>query len=117
MSTLSDRYLACWNADDPQERIRLATELFAPNARYVDPLIDARGLEELLTTIAAVREQFPGFVFTPVGDTEQHHQIARFRWGPGPADAEPVIVGADVVQLSADGRIDSVLGFLDRVPA
>ena len=41
----------------------------------------------------------------------------RFTWGLGPADAEPLVVGFDVVVLDDEGRIDTVLGFLDKVPA
>jgi len=51
------------------------------------------------------------------GPVDAHHQQARFSWGLGPADAEPLIVGFDVVVLDDDGRIDTVLGFLDKVPA
>jgi hypothetical protein len=45
-----------------------------------------------------------------------HHQ-ARFTWHLGPASGEPVVIGFDVVVLDRDGRIRSVHGFLDKVPA
>ena len=61
--------------------------------------------------------QFPGFVFTPAGPVDAHHQQARFTWGLGPAGAEPVVVGFDVAVTGDDGRITTVLGFLDKVPA
>ena len=67
--------------------------------------------------IAAVHEQFPGFVFTALGEPDAHHQQVRFRWGLGPAGAEPVVEGFDVVVLDGDGRIADVRGFLDKVPA
>jgi hypothetical protein len=67
--------------------------------------------------IAAVQAQFPGFVFTLVGPVDTHHRQARFTWGLGPAGAEPAIVGFDVAVAGEDGRLTSVLGFLDKVPA
>ncbi|HEY3686061.1 MAG TPA: nuclear transport factor 2 family protein [Streptosporangiaceae bacterium] len=117
MSDLRDRYLACWNAVDAGERADLIAESWAPGATYVDPLVDVAGTADLSATIAGVHEQFPGFVFTPVGDADAHHGVTRFQWGLGPAGAEPVVVGFDVLTVGADGKITSVAGFLDKVPA
>ena len=57
-----------------------------------------------------MQEQFPGFVFTPVGPVDAHHQVARFSWGLGPAGADPIVIGFDVITTDADGRIDTVVG-------
>lgn len=116
MSDLLDRYLACWNATDPDTRWELLRQQWTDDARYVDPLVDVRGRAALDATIAAVHDQFPGFVFTPAGPVDAHHDVARFTWGLGPEGAEPVVIGFDVVTTDADGRIRSVTGFLDRVP-
>jgi hypothetical protein len=44
--------------------------------------------------------------------------VARFRWGLAPEGAgEPVVIGFDVAVVAEDGRLRSVLGFLDKVPA
>ena len=43
--------------------------------------------------------------------------MVRFGWGLGPYGAEPVVLGFDVVTTDADGRIATVVGFLDKVPA
>ncbi|MFZ0185430.1 MAG: hypothetical protein WAL72_00590 [Streptosporangiaceae bacterium] len=48
---------------------------------------------------------------------DANHDQARFTWHLGPAGGEPVVIGFDVVVLSEDGRIASVYGFLDKVPA
>ena len=116
MSDLIDRYLACWNAADADARRALLREHWTQDAAYVDPLVEIAGLDALGATIAAVQQQFPGFVFTPVGAVDAHHDVARFGWGLGPGGSEPVVVGFDVVTTGSDGRIRSVVGFLDRVP-
>ena len=116
MSDLIERYLACWNATDAETRWKLLLEYWADDPTYVDPLVDVRGRAAVDATIAAVQEQFAGFVFTPAGAVDAHHDVARFGWGLGPEGAEPVIVGFDVVTVDDDGRIRSVIGFLDRVP-
>ncbi len=76
------------------------------------------GHEGIAAVIAGAHEQFPGFVFRPLGDVEGHHDIARFGWElVAVADGSAPVAGFDVVRLAEDGRIRSVLGFLDRVPA
>jgi len=116
MSDLLERYLACWNETNSETRQSLLAETWAVDATYVDPLADVTGLEEIDATIAAVQGQFPGFVFTPVGTVDSHHNQARFGWGLGPAGEEPLVIGFDVATTDDDGRITQVLGFLDRVP-
>jgi hypothetical protein len=116
MSDLVTNYLDCWNEDDADARRALIDLHWSETATYVDPMAEVAGREALNATIGAVRQQFPGFVFTAVGDVDAHHSQARFQWGLGPAGAEPVVIGFDVVVTDADGRIEQVLGFLDRVP-
>jgi len=116
MSDLIDHYLACWNATDPEQRWELLQQHWSDDCRYVDPLADVQGRAALDATIGAVQQQFPGFVFTPAGPIDAHHDVARFTWGLGPEGAEPIFIGFDVVTTGADGRIRTVTGFLDRVP-
>lgn len=117
MSDLIDRYLSCWNETDAEARRDLIAEVWAPDAKYVDPLADVQGLDAIDATIGAVQAQFPGLVFSQVGAADSHHQQTRFTWGLGPADAEPLVVGFDVAVTDDSGRIARVLGFLDKVPA
>ena len=65
-----------------------------------------------------MQRQFPGFVFRLAGPTDAHHDQLRFTWEMAPDDAqEAPVVGFDVAVVDGDGRIRTVLGFLDRVPA
>ena len=116
MSDLADRYLSAWNATDQAVRRAALEQAFTSDVRYVDPLADVRGADALDATIAAVQGQFPGFVFSLLGEAEAHHDVVRFRWGLGPAGQEPVVEGSDVV-TTAGGRISGVTGFLDKLPA
>jgi len=116
-ATVVQRYLAAWNASDPAERRAAIEAAFAPDARYVDPLADVTGAVAIDALIAGVQQQFPGMRFGPVGEVDAHHDVCRFRWGLGPAGAEPLVIGFDVATVDADGRIAGVHGFLDKVPA
>ena len=117
MSDLLEHYLASWNATDADDRRRLLMQYWTDDASYVDPLVNVAGRDGVDATIAAVHQQFPDFVFSPAGPVDAHHDVARFAWGLGAAGAEPVVIGFDVVTTDANGRIRSVIGFLDRVPA
>jgi hypothetical protein len=116
-----DRYIASWNQTDPQLRRKLVDEVWAPDASYIDPLAEAHGRDAIDATIAAVQAQFPGFAFTLLDSVDAHHNQARFTWGLVPADApegtEPVVIGSDVAVAGSDGRLTTVLGFLDKVPS
>ncbi len=113
----ADRYLAAWNETDAAARRAAVADVFSADVRYTDPMVDVRGAEALAATIGAVQAQFPGVVFRLAGPADAHPDQVRFTWELGPEGSEAPIVGSDVVVLDADGRIGTVLGFLDRVPA
>ena len=117
VDNLVQRYLAAWNETDPDRRRATIEEVFTTDVRYVDPLAAVEGRAALDGLIGAVHAQFPGFVFSPGGPVDAHHDQARFTWHLGPAGQEPVVIGFDVAELGADGRIRTVLGFIDQAPA
>jgi hypothetical protein len=114
---LVDKYLACWNETDADARAALLAETFSEQVELVDPLVEVHDSTVLSATIAGVQAQFPGFVFSPVGVPDAHHRVVRFQWGLGPAGGEPVVIGFDVLVTGADGRVEFVAGFFDKVPA
>ena len=115
--TVVRRYLAAWNETDPDRRRAAVEDVCAADVRYVDPLAAVEGRAALDGLIGAVQSQFPGMVFAPGGPVDAHHQQARFTWQLGPEGQEPVVVGFDVAELGPDGRIRTILGFIDRAPA
>jgi hypothetical protein len=117
MQEIIERYIASWNETDPEVRHGLVAELWAAGGAYTDPMADVRGPDAIDGLIGAVQQQFPGLVFTLGGPVDANHSQARFSWHLGPAGGEALVVGFDVVVLNAEGRIASVHGFLDKVPA
>ncbi len=113
---LAQRYIAAWNETDPAARRAAVNELYSEDARYIDPMALAEGREAIAATIAAVQDQFPGFVFRLAGPVDAHHDQARFSWELGPAGQQAPIVGFDVAVTDGAGRLQTVLGFLDKVP-
>lgn len=111
-----DRYLEIWNETDPVVRRAAIDRLFAEGVRYVDPLAAVQGRAALDAVIGAVQQQFAGLVFSSGGPVDSHHDQARFTWHLGRPGEEPLVIGFDVAERDADGRIVQVLGFLDRAP-
>jgi hypothetical protein len=116
MQDIVQRYIASWNETDPERRRKLVDELWDDQASYIDPLAEAHGRDAIDAVIAAAQAQFPGFAFTLNGPVDAHHRQARFTWALGPADADPVVTGFDVAVVTENGRLRTVLGFLDQVP-
>lgn len=75
--------------------------------------------------LAAVQARFPGFacpehsrrVLKRTSAVDCHNDCARFAWSLGPAAGPAVVEGIDFCALSPEGRLVSVAGFIDRMPA
>jgi hypothetical protein len=108
-------YIDLWNETDAARRSALLARQWTPAATYVDPLAKVAGPEEIGAYIGGVHQRFPDFRFALKGDAGGHGEHVRFSWTLGPAVGEAPIEGSDVV-TTEDGRIASVIGFLDKVP-
>jgi len=113
---IAQHYLASWNETDADARQASIEQLWAADGRYTDPLADVQGLKQIDATIAAVQAQFPSFHFRLAGPVDGHGNQCRFSWELGPDGAEAPVVGFDVAVLTPEGKVQTVLGFLDRVP-
>jgi hypothetical protein len=110
------RYFEAWNAVEPEELAKAVAAAWTTDGGYTDPLTDVSGHDQIAAVIAAAHEQFPGFAFRPLGTVDGHHDTARFSWElVNETDGAAPVAGSDVITLAADGRIRSVLGFLDRM--
>ncbi|MGW1892284.1 nuclear transport factor 2 family protein [Streptomyces sp. NPDC002004] len=111
------RYFEAWNATGAEAIAKAVAAAWSQDGTYTDPLADVRGHGQIAAVIGAAHEQFPGFEFRLVGGVDGNHHIARFSWElVSTADGSAPVAGSDVVTLGEDGRITSVLGFLDRLP-
>ncbi|MFI2642204.1 nuclear transport factor 2 family protein [Streptomyces sp. NPDC018610] len=112
------RYLEAWNASGQEALEKAVSAAWTPDGSYTDPLADVSGHEQIAALITAAQGQFPGFAFRLSGAVDGHHDTARFTWElVSAADGSAPVAGFDVITLDGEGRIRTVLGFLDRVPA
>lgn len=114
---IAERYIALWNETHGERRRDLIAQSWTETASYVDPLMRGEGYDGIDSLIAAVHERFPGHRFVIRGEPEGHNDRVRFSWSLGAEGAPPVAHGTDFAVLAADGRLQSVTGFLDQRPA
>jgi hypothetical protein len=74
------------------------------------------GRSQISALVGAVHQRYPGFRFALKGQPDAHGDRMRFSWTLGPSGSEDLIEGTDFVQLNQEGRLQSVTGFLDKVP-
>ena len=71
------------------------------------------GLDAML---AGVQAKFPGFVLKRISKVDSHNNAVRFAWSLGPAVGPSVVEGVDFATLSSDGKLASIVGFIDKMP-
>ena len=113
---VAEQYIALWNETDEARRMKLLETHWADDARYVDPIMQGSGRAQISALVGGVHQRYPGFRFALKGHADGHGDQLRFSWTLGPRGAEDLIEGTDFVRLEA-GRLQSVTGFLDKVPA
>ena len=113
-----DRYIKIWNETDATRRRALIALTWTEDASYLDPLMSGDGPDGIDAMIGTIKERYPGYRFRRTGEIDAHHDRVRFTWDMIPGDgSQPVVAGVDFGELAADGRLKSITGFLDQVPA
>ena len=97
---------------DTEKRHKAIARLWAEDGVFIDH--DARYEGHLGIALAAdgLAKKFPNFVFTERGEIMAFHGIGKLDWGYGPAGAEAVITGIDVLVIKGD-KIGALDTFLD----
>jgi hypothetical protein len=108
-----DAYVASWNEADAATRSALVAQAWAPEARYVDPLLDLTGHDDLGTLKPLLDEHYPGHRINRTSDVDAHHNVVRFGWSMTGPDGAVVATGIDVGILADDGRLQGIAGFFN----
>jgi SnoaL-like domain len=106
------RYFEAWNETDPPRRLAHCQEAFMPDARYVDPFVDATGPQQISDFIGGMQGQFPDHRLERTTAVDLHHDVARFGWAGCAPDGAVAFAGIDVVIVADDGRIAALAGFV-----
>ena len=116
VESVVENYIASWNETDPGRRQSALAAACTANASYRDPVMTSDGHAGLDAMLAGVQAKFPGFVLKRISGIDHHNGAARFAWSLGPAAGPSVVEGVDFCTLAPDGRLASVVGFIDKMP-
>jgi len=111
-----DTYVASWNETEPARRRAAIAEAWSERGSYRDPVMTSDGHAALDAMLAGVQAKFPGFVLKRISRVDHHNDAVRFSWSLGPASGPSVVEGVDFCTLGPDGRLASVVGFIDKMP-
>lgn len=112
-----DGYIAVWNETDAEHRRDLIAQTWTDDAHYLDPILRGDGPDGIDAMTAGVQAQFPGHEFRRAGAADAHNDWLRFGWElVDTATNAPLIAGIDIGEIAPDGRLRSIVGFLDLVP-
>jgi hypothetical protein len=116
---------ATWNETDAARRRAGIARAWEAAGRYRDPLMASGGHAGIDAKLAGMQARFPGAacpepsrrVIQRTSAIDAHNDCARFSWSLGPAAGPAVVEGVDFCALLPEGRLVSVVGFIDRMPA
>ncbi|KVH51220.1 nuclear transport factor 2 family protein [Burkholderia diffusa] len=114
---LVDRYFDAWNESDAARRRALIDATYASDAAYRDPLMAGDGHAGIDTMIAAVQARFPAYRFRRTTGVDGFGQHLRFSWALVSPEGAAIVKGSDFGIVDASGRLKSVTGFIDEMPA
>ena len=105
-----ERYVEGWKAVSDEQRAKLVAEITSADLRYATPRHQSGGRETLTADMAGFQAKFPGGRFD-VGDVSAHHDVALLTWVLVEANGNVFARGHDQIQVSADGKITSLITF------
>lgn len=115
-----EAYVATWNETDPARRRAAIAAVWTEKGIYRDQAMASDGHAEIDAMLAGVQAKFPGFVLKHNPKVDAHGGpvggYLRFAWSFGPAAGPTVLEGVDFCTLAPDGRLASVVGFIDKMP-
>ena len=117
VTELVEQYFAAWNETDAKRRRDLIARTWTDDASYLDPVMAGEGHVGIDAMIDGVQERFAGHQFRQTGDVDAHHNRLRFSWELAPEGGPAVVAGTDFGVVSADGRLQTITGFIDQAPA
>jgi uncharacterized protein YndB with AHSA1/START domain len=106
-----DAWLRAWGDPDARQRRALLESCATTDVVFRDAYSATEGLEDLLAHLDAVQIFMPGVTLSRDGDVRLSHGTAIARWTATRADGAAQGKGANVYDLSPDGRFARVVGF------
>lgn len=112
-----DTHLEAYGEPNAARRAERIARVWASDGRLVDPPLDASGHDGISNMAAAVQGHYPGHTFRRSSGIDSHHDYARYEWELVAPDGTVALTGLDIAEVTNDGLLRRVVGFLGPIPA
>jgi len=109
-----DNMLAAWNEPDASKVRGHLEKALDPSIRFVDPSIDVTGIDGFEANVHEVKAGLPGAVYSRTSGVDSQHNFHRYHWAIH-QNGELLIVGFDVTETDAEGKVLCVVGFFGEI--
>lgn len=107
-----ERYVESWKVDSPARKHEIYATCLAPACVYTDPLMQARGWDELAQYMATFHEQIPGGHFV-TQEFFSHHGRSVARWKMLGGDGTLLGEGISYAEYDEQQRLVAMTGFFN----
>jgi hypothetical protein len=97
---------------DAKKRRNNIARLWAEDGVFIDPDSRYEGHSGIDLAAEGVVKKFPNFVFTERGEIVAYNGVGKLDWRFGPAGAEAIVTGSDVLVMKGD-KIGAVYTFVN----
>lgn len=112
-----DAWFAAWLIADDRTRDEALARIVSPGIEFRDRFSLLDGIADLSAHIAAAQRFMPGIALRRNGNIRQCQGTVLADWIAAGADGKERMSGTSVFVFRPDGRIDSVTGFTNPIPA
>ncbi len=113
---LIDRYFDSLNETDDKRRRELTKQVWAEKGKFGTPYGEVEGHEAINALVEKVQKQFPGAKVRRTSKIDGFGNYLRWSFTLSEADGKPILGGVDFA-ISADGKLQFVMGFFDFAPS
>jgi hypothetical protein len=117
MAETIDTYFDAWNATDGAERRTLIERCLTGDVELIDENGRFSGHDGLGALMAKFHQEVPGGRIVKTSGFDEFEGITRYAWDVVDAEGNTVLVGLDVVEEGADGRLQRIVMFHGPLPA
>jgi hypothetical protein len=107
-----EAYCSSWRAVSAEEKRGLYEKCLAPDCEYNDPMVKAKGHDELLAYMIGFHQQIPGGHFV-TKYFRAHNDQSIACWDMNNGDGAVVGEGISYGKYNAQGRLIAMTGFFD----
>jgi uncharacterized protein YndB with AHSA1/START domain len=109
---LIDTWFDAWADPDAAARKRTLATIAVPELRFKNRFSNTDGLDDLVAHITGAQRFMPGIRMKRSTDTRHCQGMVLADWLAQSPDGQPRARGTNLFVLDADGRIESVTGFM-----